>query len=65
MTNEEKILSMLENIQKDISEIQADIISDNDKLDDVGVRKQLAIMDGLRNLLTKEEAEKLAEIVGI
>ncbi len=65
MTNEEKIISMLENIQRDVAEIQADIIQDNDKLDDVGVRKQLAIMEGLKNLLTKEEAEKLAVIVGI
>lgn len=69
MTNEEKIISMLENIQKDVSEIKNNgknsNQADDDLLDAEGVKRQLAVIEGLRNLLTKEEAEKLAEIVGI
>ena len=65
MTNEEKIISILENIQKDVSEIKTEAIQDKDLLDDEGVKRQLAVAEGLRHLLTKEEAEKLAAIVGI
>ena len=74
MSNEDKILAILNDIQKNMKKMQADIDSlknhkepdykTDHKLDDEGVQKQLAVVEKLSNLLTKEEADSLALAVG-
>ena len=74
MSNEDKILDILSDIQKNMKKMQADIESlknhkepdykTDHKLDDEGVQKQLAVVEKLSNLLTKEEADSLALAVG-
>ena len=74
MSNEDKILAILNDIQKNMKKMQADIESLKNhkepdyktdyKLDDEGVQKQLAVVEKLSNLLTKEEADSLALAVG-
>ena len=71
MSNEDKILDLLTSMQKDMKKMQADIDSlknhretDDHKLDDEGIKKQLAVAENLRNLLTEEEVNALAVAVG-
>ena len=74
MSNVDKILDILSDIQKNMKKMQADIDSlknhkepdykTDHKLDDEGVQKQLAVVEKLSNLLTKEEADSLALAVG-
>ena len=71
MSNEDKILNLLTSMQRDMKKMQADIDSlknhretDDHKLDDEGIKKQLAVAEKLSNLLTKEEADALAAAVG-
>ena len=73
MTNEEKIISMLESLQKEVADLKAEI----DELHrrkykkfagetkEERIARNLAALEGMRSVLTKEEADKLAEIVGI
>lgn len=70
MSNEDKILNLLTSMQKDIKIMKADIDSlkgnkkHDYKLDDEGIKKQLAVAENLSNLLTEEEANALAAAVG-
>mgnify|MGYP006872974689 CR=1 FL=1 len=71
MTNEEKIISMLESLQKEVADLKAEIKgarytkSMREETQEEYVARQLAALEGMRSVLTKEEADKLAEIVGI
>ena len=74
MSNEDKILDILSDIQKNMKKMQADIDSlknhkepdykTDHKLDDEGVQKQLETLNKMRHLLTKEVADALAAAVG-
>ncbi|MBR5913252.1 MAG: hypothetical protein IKZ58_02650 [Selenomonadaceae bacterium] len=71
MTNEEKIISMLESLQKEVADLKAEIKesrykkSMREETQDEYIARQLTALEGMRSVLTKEEADKLAEIVGI
>lgn len=73
MTNEEKIISMLESLQKEVADLKAEIDELHRKeykkfsgeTKEERIARNLAALEGMRSVLTKEEAEKLAEIVGI
>ncbi len=69
MSNEEKIISMLADIQKDISLMKVGIEnlqgSDCAESKEDYIARQLTALEGMRSVLTRDEAEKLAEIVGI
>ena len=65
MSNEEKILSMLNKMQDDIVEIKKRItLLEEDRMDDNAVEKQLETLNKMRHLLTKEEADELAAAIG-
>ena len=71
MSNEEKIISMFEQLQKDVSALKVEVnelhhakFSSAESKGDY-IKRQLTALEGMRSVLTKEEAEKLAEIVGI
>ena len=65
MSNEEKILSMLTQMQSDIDEIRQRVSDlESDKLDDDGVERQLETLNKMRHLLTKDEAAELAAAMG-
>lgn len=71
MANEEKIIAMLEQLQKDVAALKVEVdelhhekfVNAESKEDYIA--RQLAAVEGMRSVLTKEEADKLAEIVGI
>lgn len=70
MTDKEKIISRLTDIQRDIESVKSYVESSNDlpreeKLDDAAIARQLETLEGMRHLLTKEEAEELAAAVGV
>lgn len=73
LTNEEKIISMLESLQKDVADLKVEIdelrrakfIRKESETKEEYIARQLTAVNGMRSVLTKEEAEKLAEIVGI
>jgi len=65
VSNEEKILSMLNKMQDDIVEIKKRItLLEEDRMDDNAVEKQLETLNKMRHLLTKEEADELAAAIG-
>ena len=74
MSNEEKILEKLTAIQNDIDSMKADIAElkqkksaevEEEKLSkEERIKKQLEIVEEMRHLLTKEEADALAAAVG-
>lgn len=65
MSNEEKILSMLTQIQFDMADMKKSIRRLEDKkLDAQSVKRQLETLDAMRHLLTKEEADAVAAAVG-
>ena len=65
MSNEEKILAMLAEMQSDIKNLQSDIdMLKNNKVKKVkkvrpNAKEQIAILDAMRNLLNDEEKESL------
>ena len=73
MANEEKIIAMLEQLQKDVAALKVEF--ENIKhmeyrkfageTKEERIARNLAAVEGMRSVLTKEEADKLAEIVGI
>lgn len=70
MTDKEKIISRLTDIQRDIESIKASVensseIQNEEKLDEAAISRQLKTLEGMRHLLTKEEAEELAAAVGV
>ena len=70
MTNEEKIISMLTDIQKNVETIKSRVENSNDlpreeKLDEAAIARQLKALEGMRHLLTKEEAEELADMTPV
>ena len=71
MTNEEKIIAMLEALQKDVAALKVELdelhhakFAGNESKEDC-ITRQLTALEGMRSVLTQEEAEKLAEIVGV
>lgn len=68
MSNEEKILSILSDMQEDMKKMQADINSlkeqKEEEINEVRIRRQLETLNKMRDLLTEEEAESLARAVG-
>ena len=65
MSNEEKILAMLTNLQSDIDDIKKRIaVLEEEKLSDQEVEKQLETLNKMRHLLTKEEADAVAAAIG-
>ena len=71
MTNEEKIIAMLEKLQEDVNALKVEIDElhhrkfSRAETKEEYIARNLAAVEGMRSVLTKEEAEKLAEIVGI
>ena len=64
MSNEEKILAMLTNLQNDIDDIKKRIaVLEEEKLSDQEVEKQLETLNKMRHLLTKEEADAVAAAI--
>ncbi len=77
MSNEEKILVALTNIQQDMAVMKADIETlkngkkndaitskdDNTETKEERIKKQLDILDKLSNLLTDEEAEAFGKFM--
>ena len=64
MSNEEKILAMLTNLQNDIDDIKKRItVLEEEKLSDQEVEKQLETFNKMRHLLTKEEADAVAAAI--
>ena len=65
MANEDKILAMLEDIQKKMNVMQTDIdLIKKKKLDDESIANQLVTLEKMRHLLTKEEADAVAAAIG-
>lgn len=65
MSNEEKILAMLNKMQDDIVEIKKRISAlEYDQMDDRAVERQLETLNKMRHLLTKEEVDDLATAIG-
>ena len=60
MSNEEKIISMLEQLPKDVASLKVEVETKEER-----IARHLTALEGMRSVLTKEETEKLAEIVGI
>ena len=64
MSNEEKILAMLNKLQEDVGDIKKRItILEEEKLSDQEVEKQLETLNKMRHLLTKEEADAIAAAI--
>ena len=74
MSNEEKILEKLTAIQNDIDSMKADIaelkqkksaeVEEENLSKEERIKKQLEVLEGIQNLFTEEEVEKLAAAVG-
>ena len=65
MSNEEKILSMLEEMKTAMKNMQSDIeILKEKKLDSQSIKRQLETLNEMRHLLTKEEADAVEAAVG-
>ena len=65
MANEDKILAILEDIQKKMNVMQTDIdLIKKKKLDDESIANQLITLEKMRHLLTKEEADAVAAAIG-
>ena len=65
MSNEEKILQMLSEMQNKMDVMESDIkFLKEKKLNAESIKKQLETLEGLRHLLTKEEADAVAAAVG-
>ncbi len=65
MANEDKILAILEDIQKKMNVMQTDIdLIKKKKLDDESIANQLVTLEKMRHLLTKEEADAVAAAIG-
>ena len=66
MSNEEKILQMLSEMQADIKNLQTDVetlkgrnFSVKEKKPRLSAKEQLAVLDAMRNLLTDEDRDAL------
>ena len=66
MSNEEKILQMLSEMQTDIKNLQTDVetlkgrsFSVKEKKPRLSAKEQLAVLDAMRNLLTDEDRDAL------
>ena len=65
MANEDKILAILEDIQKNMKVMQTDLdLIKKKKLDDESIANQLVTLEKMRHLLTKEEADAVAAAIG-